>query len=123
MNSHLMKRSPISKQPTDSAANSINSSRKEFLDDLPPKTRNTVRGVDLILINEAIVAIMEGRITINGKQPVTRKERYIAIASYFKTARTALNMFFDGPVNVQGDYSIAFKHKEIPHVIKYPESL
>ena len=45
--------------------------RKEFMEDLPKKVRNTVRGVDIALVNEATTAISEGRATINGKRPLT----------------------------------------------------
>ncbi len=95
-------------------------SRKEFLEDLPAKTRNTVRGVDMTLINEAITAIVEGHATINGKAPDTRIERFIVIASYFKTARTTINMFFDGVLNVQHNYTVTFKLKDQSHTIKFP---
>jgi hypothetical protein len=97
-------------------------SRKEFLEDLPKKIRNTVRGVDLALINEAITVISEGNATINGKAPDTRTERYIVIASYFKTARTSLNMFFDGALNVEHNYIVEFKYKYQPYIIKFPEN-
>ncbi|MGP8213957.1 MAG: hypothetical protein ACLQQ4_00195 [Bacteroidia bacterium] len=99
-----------------------NQSRKEFLEDLPLKTRNTVRGVDLTLINEAVTAIAEGHATINGKAPVNRAERFIIIASYFKTARTSLNMFFDGAVNVQDKCTVVFKYKEQPFTLSLPEN-
>jgi hypothetical protein len=99
----------------------VNSSRKEFLEDLPGKTRNTVRGVDLALINEAITAIADGHATINGKAPDTREKRFIVIATYFKTARTPLNMFFDGALNVTQNYTVAFKFKEQPFTVKFPE--
>ncbi|HWY98098.1 MAG TPA: hypothetical protein VNY36_03335 [Bacteroidia bacterium] len=101
----------------------VNSSRKEFLEDLPGRTKNTVRGVDLALINEAITAIADGHATINGKAPDTREKRFIVIATYFKTARTPLNMFFDGALNVQQNYTVAFKYKEQPVVVKFPEKL
>ena len=123
MKSNFKQASPASKVLAHSAPSVVNTSRKEFLDDLPPKMKNTVRGVDLTLINEAIVAIMEGHASINGKAPATRAERFIVIASYFKTARTSLNMFFDGALNVKGTYSVVFKHKEIPYTIQYPESI
>jgi hypothetical protein len=100
-----------------------NSLRREFLEDLPLKTRNTVRGVDLTLINEAITAITEGHATINGKMPDTREKRFIVIASYFKTARTPLNMFFDGALNVQNNYTVAFKFKDQPVTVKFPTVL
>jgi len=96
-------------------------SRKDFLEDLPKKIRNTVRGVDLALINEAITVISEGNATINGKAPNTRVETYIVIASYFKTARTPLHMFFDGALNVENKYIVELKYKYLPYVIKFPE--
>ncbi len=111
------------KQAAVNAALPTNISRKEFLEDLPAKTRNTVRGVDLTLINEAITAIFEGHATINGKKPATRAERFIVIASYFKTARTPLNMFFDGAMNVTGTYTVAFKFKDQPVTVKFPTVL
>jgi hypothetical protein len=95
--------------------------RREFLEDLPSKTRNTVRGVDLALINEAINAITDGHATINGKKPRTRVESFILIASYFKTAKTPLHMLFDGALNVQDNYTVAFKCKEQSHIIKFPQ--
>jgi len=98
------------------------SSRKEFLEDIPSKARNTVRGVDMTLINEAINAIVEGNATYNGKKPSNRVERYIVIASYFKTARTPLNMFFDGAVNVEKNCTVTFKHKDQSYSIKLPEN-
>ncbi|HTB07088.1 MAG TPA: hypothetical protein VK806_09070 [Bacteroidia bacterium] len=102
---------------------SNNPLRKEFLDDLPSKARNTIRGTDLTLINEALAAISDGTATFNGKAPKTRFERYVVIGTYFKTARTPLNMFFDGPVNVQDKCTIAFNFKEQPVVVKFPETL
>jgi hypothetical protein len=96
--------------------------RKEFLDDLPKKIRNTVRGVDLALINEALAVITEGNATINGKAPVTRMEKYIVIASYFKTARTPLHMFFEGALNVEHNYTVTFKFKDQMHTINFPEN-
>lgn len=115
--------SKYAKPKTGAAVAPTNTSRKEFLEDLPLKTRNTVRGVDLTLINEAVTAIAEGHATINGKAPSTRAERFIIIASYFKTARTPLNMFFDGALNVQSKYTVAFKFKDQPITIKFPESI
>lgn len=97
-------------------------SRKEFVEDLPKKVRNTVRGVDLMLINEAITAISDGHCTINGKAPKSREERYIAIASYFKTARTPLHMFFEGAENVLEPYIVAFKYKEQNITCNFPVS-
>jgi hypothetical protein len=98
------------------------SSRKEFVEDLPKKVRNTVRGVDLALINEAITAITDGHATINGKVPLTREERFIVIASYFKTARTPLNMFFDGAENIQNKYTVSIKYKEKPFIYTFPDT-
>jgi hypothetical protein len=97
-------------------------SRREFVEDLPAKVKNTVRGVDLALINEAINAISGGNATINGKAPNSRAERYILIASYFKTARTHLNMFFYGPENVEENYTIVIKYKERLFTINFPEN-
>jgi hypothetical protein len=98
-------------------------SRKEFVEDLPKKVRNTVRGVDLVLINEAISAISEGHATINGKAPNTRAERYIVIASYFKTARNNLNMFFEGAENIENTYTVAIKYKDQPYTYNFPENI
>ena len=98
-------------------------SRKDFLEDLPKKIRNTVRGVDLALINEAITVISEGNAIINGKAPNTRVETYIVIASYFKTARTPLHMFFDGALNVEDNYLVELKYKYQPYTIKFPETV
>lgn len=86
--------------------------RKEFIEDLPKKVKNTVRGVDLALINEAIVAISAGHATINGKKPKSREEMYVLIASYFKSFRTPLHMFFDEAEHVADNYSIFIKDKE-----------
>ena len=97
-------------------------SRKEFVEDLPKKVRNTVRGVDLMLINEAIAAISDGHCTINGKAPKSREERYVAIASYFKTARTPLHMFFEGAENILNTYIVAFKYKDQAVIYKFPET-
>jgi hypothetical protein len=99
------------------------SSRKEFVEDLPKKIRNTVRGVDLALINEAITAISEGHATINGKKPHTREERFVVIASYFKTARTNLHMFFEGAENIQTKYTVAIKYKDQQLTYKFPEEI
>jgi hypothetical protein len=88
---------------------STNTFRREFIEDIPIKIRNSVRGVDLMLINEALAAISEGNAKINGKKPITRVERFIIIASYFKTARTSLNMFFDGTLNIEDKYVVDFK--------------
>ena len=96
--------------------------RKEFLEDLPAGVKNKVRGIDLALINEAIIAILDGQATINGKAPVSRSETFIVIASYFKTAKTSLNMFYDGFVaNVQDNYTVAIKYKDQPFTYKFPE--
>jgi hypothetical protein len=97
-------------------------SRKEFVEDLPKKVKNTVRGVDLALINEAIAAIADGHATINGKTPKSRIERFIVIASYFKTARTPLHMFFEGAENIQEDFTVNIKYKEKPFTYKFPEN-
>ncbi len=104
-------------------SNFSHSSRKEFVEDLPKKVRNTVRGVDLTLINEAITAISEGHATINGKKPTTRIERFIVIASYFKAARTNLHMFFEGAENIQEDFTVAIKYKDQQLVYKFPEAI
>ncbi len=96
-------------------------SRKEFVEDLPSKVRNTVRGVDLILINEAILAISAGRATINGKAPKTRVEMYILIASYFTTVRTSLHMYFNGAENIKDNYTVVINYKDQPVTIKFPE--
>ena len=96
-------------------------SRKEFVEDLPKKVRNTVRGVDLMLINEAITAIADGHCTINGKAPKSRVENYIVIASYFKTARTPLHMFFEGAENIADKYVVAFKYKDQNVTCNFPE--
>ncbi len=92
-------------------------SRKEFIEDLPKKVKNTVRGVDLVLINEAIVAISAGHATINGKKPKSRLEMYVLIASYFHSLRTPLHMFFDEAEHVADNYTILIKDKEQPIVI------
>ena len=97
-------------------------SRKEFVEDLPLRVRNTVRGVDLALINEAIVAISAGHATINGKAPKSRAEMYILIASYFTTARTNLHMYFNGAENITENYTIVVNHKGQPVTIKFPKS-
>lgn len=96
-------------------------SRKEFVEDLPLKVRNTVRGVDLALINEAILAISAGHVTINGKGPKTRAEMYILIASYFTTVRTNLHMYFNGAENITENYTVVVKYKDQPVTIKFPE--
>jgi hypothetical protein len=98
-----------------------NVAMKEFLADLPAKTRNTIRGVDLTLINEAIAVITSGNAKINGKAPKTREENYIVIASYFKAAKTPIHMFFDGAVEVKEDYTVNFKFKDQPYTVKLPE--
>jgi hypothetical protein len=94
-------------------------SRKEFIEDLPKKVKNTVRGVDLILINEAIAAISAGRVTINGKKPKSRSEMYVLIASYFKSLRTSLHMYFDEDMSDR--YTITIKDKEQPISIALSE--
>ncbi len=96
--------------------------RKEFVEDLPKKVKNTVRGVDLALINEAISAISDGHATINGKAPHTREEKYVVIASYFITARTPLNMFFEGAENIQNNYIVSIKYKDKPFTYTFPDS-
>lgn len=96
--------------------------RKEFLDDMPNKAGSKVRGVDLALINEALRAISEGAAKINGKSPVTRKERFIVIASYFKTARTKFNMPFDGAVDVKDNSTVSIRYKEQQFSYSFPEN-
>jgi hypothetical protein len=96
-------------------------SRREFVEDLPKKTKNNVRGIDLALINEAISAISDGNATINGKAPDTRIERYIVISSYFITARTPLHMFFEGPGDIQDKCTVAIKYREKPFTYTFPE--
>jgi hypothetical protein len=88
---------------------STNTFRREFIEDIPIRIRNSVRGIDMMLINEALTAISEGNAKINGKKPINRIERFIVIASYFKTARTSLNMLFDGTENIEDNYTINFK--------------
>jgi hypothetical protein len=97
-------------------------SRKEFLEDLPHKVRNTMRGVDLALINEAITAIVDGHAKINGKKPGTRIERFIVISSYFKTARTLLNTPFENVLKVDHNYSVAINYKDKVHTYVFPEN-
>ncbi len=116
-----MKPSPRTVPPTGNVIASNPKLRKEFLEDLPAGVKNKVRGVDLALINEAIIAILDGQATINGKAPVSRSETFIVIASYFKTAKTSLNMFYDGAVNVERNYTVAIKYKDQPFTYKYPE--
>ena len=113
--------SPLNTASTATALSIL--SRKEFVEDLPKKVKNTVRGVDLTLINEAITAIADGHATINGKTPKSRIERYIVIASYFKTARTPLHMFFEGAENITDKYTVAIKYKEQPYTFQFPEAL
>lgn len=96
-------------------------SRREFIEDLPKKVKNTVRGVDLILINEAIVAISAGHVTIDGKKPKSRHEMYVLIASYFKSLRTPLHMYFDEAEHVADNYSVIIKDKVQPIIVKVPE--
>jgi hypothetical protein len=97
-------------------------SRREFIEDLPKKVKNTVRGVDLILINEAIAAISAGRVTINGKKPKTRSEMYVLIASYFKSLRTPLHMYFDEAEHVADNYTVIIKDKVQPVILKITEN-
>jgi hypothetical protein len=84
--------------------------RKDFLEDLPNKMRSTVRGADLILINKAITAILEERITINGRAPITRQERFNAISCYFKMVKTNLNMSFD--MDIKPSIKVDIKYNE-----------
>lgn len=86
--------------------------RKEFLDDLPIKLKSKIRGVDLALINGGIAAILDGQAKINGKVPLTRKERFIVILSYFKTVRTNLNLVFN--IDIEPHYKVEIKHYEQP---------
>ncbi|HTB08081.1 MAG TPA: hypothetical protein VK806_14115 [Bacteroidia bacterium] len=95
-------------------------SRKEFLDDLPHKIRNTMRGVDLALVNEAITAIVDGNAKINGKKPSTRTERFIVISSYFKTAKTLLNTPFDSLPAIEHNYSVTINYKDKLHTYAFP---
>jgi hypothetical protein len=97
--------------------------RKEFLVDMPGKAGSKVRGVDLALINDALRAISDGNATINGKAPHTREERFIVIASYFKTVKTRLNMSFNGAVNVKNNCTVAIKHNDQSFICKFPEPL
>ena len=96
--------------------------RKEFLDDMPDKTGSKVRGVDLALINDALRAISEGTAKINGKSPSTRKERFIVIASYFKTAKTKFNIPFDGAKNVKEKLTVSIKFNEQIFSYSFPEN-
>lgn len=122
MNMHkMMFPKPKKMSPAILTGSPVISLRKEFVEDLPKRVRNTVRGVDLALINEAITAITDGHATINEHKPDTREERYVVIASYFKTARTNLNMFFEGPENIQNNYTVAIKYKDQPFTYKFPE--
>jgi hypothetical protein len=105
---------------TGNASMSNNLTRKEFLEDLPIKTRNIVRGVDLALINEAIEIIFDGQATVNGKAPDTRAERFMIIATYFKTARTAINALFDDTVNTEHKDIVEIKYKDKPGTYKMP---
>lgn len=120
--SHKGNKTPSSGNPA-GGNTPVNLTRKEFIEDLPGRMKNTVRGVDLALINEAITAILEGNATINGIAPTTRHERFIVIASYFKTARTSLNMFFNDVLNAEHDYVVAFNYKDKPYTIKFPEAI
>ncbi|HTA81359.1 MAG TPA: hypothetical protein VK783_00365 [Bacteroidia bacterium] len=101
-----------------------NSLRKEFLEDLPYKLRNSVRGIDLALINEAIASIAEGNATINGKKPATRVERFIVITSYFNTARAPLqNIELDSVINnVNTKHSVAITWKNQSYTVNFPTS-
>lgn len=83
--------------------------RREFLEDMPLRVRNSVRGIDLMLINEALTSIAQGNVQINGKKPVTRIERFVVISSYFKTKKTSLNMRFDGTLTIEDNYTVVFK--------------
>jgi hypothetical protein len=94
-------------------------SRREFIEDLPKKVKNTVRGVDLILINEAIVAIAAGHVSINGKKPKSRVEMYVLIAYYFNALRTPLHMYFDEAEHVADNYTVIIKDKS-PLIIALP---
>lgn len=96
--------------------------RKEFLDDMPNKAGSKVRGGDLALINEALRAISEGAARINGKSPATRGERFIVIASYFKTARTKFNIPFDGIADVKDNSTVSIKYKEQLFSYSFPEN-
>lgn len=96
--------------------------RKEFLDDMPNKAGSKVRGVDLALINQALRAISEGAAKIDGKSPATREERFIVIASYFKTAKTNLNMPFDGAKNVKHHHTVSIKYNEQMFSYSFPEN-
>ena len=96
--------------------------RKEFLEDMPNKGGSKVRGVDLALINQALRAISEGTATINGKSPATRAERFIVIASYFKTAKTKLNMPFDGTTDVKHNHTVSIKYNEQTFSYSFPEN-
>jgi len=112
------------KRPKPTATNVVtpdNAFRKEFLEDLPKKTKNTVRGVDLALINEAIVAIGDGNATINNKAPKTREERFIVIATYFKSKRTLVNMFFEESVNVPRNNTVELKYNDQSFTFKSEE--
>lgn len=97
--------------------------RREFLDDMPNKSGSKVRGVDLALINQALRAINEGAATINGKAPANRAERFIVIASYFKTARTPANIPFDGTVGVKLNSTISIRHNDQVFSYKFPETV
>jgi hypothetical protein len=96
-------------------------SRREFIEDLPKKVKNTVRGVDLVLINEAIVAISAGHATINGNKPKSRVEMYVLIAHYFNSLRTPLHMYFDEAENVADFYTVNIKNMGLPIIAALPK--
>lgn len=88
--------------------------RKEFLADLPPSVKGKMRGSDLILINKAIAAILNGQTTINGKQPTTREDRFAVIVTYFKTAKTQQNISIDMPLLADLSKAVAIKMIDQP---------
>ena len=45
------------------------------------------------------------------------------MASYFKTARTNLHMFFEGASDVKHNYIVSIKHNDQSHIIKFPENI
>jgi hypothetical protein len=95
--------------------------RREFLDDMPNKAGSKVRGVDLALINQALRAITEGAATINGKAPANRAERFILIASYFRTARTPLNLPFDATASVKHKCNVSIRYNDQVFAYSFPE--
>jgi|GEM_PF-964969 len=123
MASHFKKNYKVAPAANNGVASPVNVLRKEFLEDLPSKVRNTVRGVDLALINKAITAINDKTATINGAAPENRHERFIVIASHFKALRTPLNMFFDEVLNAEHDYTVAFTHEDKPYVIELTQTV